>query len=51
MVLLGVRAVRDLVGCMYFDRLASTAPPEGTTLTLVRRLRDAAAQAMAERKT
>ena len=38
-----------LVGCMYFDRVASTTAPEGTTLTLVRRF-VAAAQAMAPRR-
>jgi hypothetical protein len=51
LVVLPVVVKGVLVGCMYFDRLASTVPPEGTTLTLVRRLRDAAAQAMAQRKT
>ena len=51
LVVLPVVVKGVLVGCMYFDRLASTAPPEGAALTLVRRLRDAAAQAMAQRKT
>jgi eukaryotic-like serine/threonine-protein kinase len=51
LVVLPVVVKGVLVGCMYFDRLASASPPEGTTLTLVRRLRDAAAQAMAQRKT
>jgi hypothetical protein len=39
-----------LVGCMAFDHIQSIAVPEGQTLTLLRRLRDAAAQAMAERR-
>jgi HD-like signal output (HDOD) protein len=51
LVLLPVVVKGVLVGCMYFDRLSCAAPPEGTTLALVRRLRDAAAQAMAQRKT
>jgi len=51
MVALPVVVKSVLVGCMYFDRLAAAAPPDGATLTLVRRLRDAAAEAMAQRKT
>ena len=50
LVVLPVVVKGVLVGCMYFDRLAAAAAPEGTTLALVRRLRDAAAQAMAQRK-
>lgn len=51
LVVLPVVVKGVLVGCMHFDRLASTTPPDATILTLVRRLRDAAAQAMAQRKT
>jgi HD-like signal output (HDOD) protein len=42
---------RDLVGCLSFDRVASGAAPDEATLTLLRRLRDAAARAMAERRS
>jgi hypothetical protein len=51
LVVLPVVVKGVLVGCMYFDRHAAAAPPDGPTLALVRRLRDAAAQAMAQRKT
>jgi HD-like signal output (HDOD) protein len=49
-VALPVVVSSTLVGCMAFDRVDSNAVADGQTLTLLRRLRDAAAQAMAERR-
>ncbi len=51
MVLLPVVVKGVLVGCMSFDRVGPGAAPDDSTMTLLRRLRDAAARAMAERRT
>jgi hypothetical protein len=51
LVLLPVIVKGMLVGCLSFDRIASGAAPDEATLTLLRRLRDAAARAMAERRS
>ena len=40
-----------LVGCMAFDHVGAPAVADSQTLALLRRLRDAAAQAMAERRS
>jgi HD-like signal output (HDOD) protein len=49
LVVLPVVVQDVLVGCMYFDCASSPAAPDNATLGLVRRLRDAAAAAMARR--